>query len=61
MDYGGGDGMAVDNGGAPPPPQQGTPHAPQRRQSMTENEQKERRASIQAIMKDQNLTPSERR
>jgi len=54
--------MAVDNGGAPPPPPQGTPHSTaQRRTSMTANEQKERRASIQAIMKDQALTPSERR
>lgn len=60
------DAMAIDSdhdvpataaAAAPPPAQQ----QQQRRASMTENEQKERRASIQAIMKDRTLTPVERR
>ena len=38
-----------------------SPSAGGRRQSMTEQESKERRASIQAIMKDPNLTAQERR
>jgi len=55
------DAMAIDSvdGGSGQPQQQQQPM--QRRTSMTEDEQKERRASIQAIMKDPALTPQERR
>ena len=37
------------------------PPAAERRNSMTQEEERERRASIQAIMRDTNLTPHERR
>ena len=62
--------MAIDSvsGGGQQPPQtpqpqqQQQPRQPQmRRASMTADEQKERRASIQAIMKDPGLAPQERR
>ena len=58
--------MAIDSGDGAAQPPQTTPQQQQRqpqvrRASMTEDEQKERRASIQAIMKDPGLTPQERR
>jgi len=60
------DAMAIDSvsgGGQQPPqtPQQQQRQPQMRRASMTADEQKERRASIQAIMKDPGLTPQERR
>ena len=56
------DAMAIDSvsGGGQPPPQTSQQQL-LRRASMTADEQKERRASIQAIMKDPGLTPQERR
>lgn len=45
----------------PPPPRQNPPPRVSRRGSMTENEERERRASIKAIMADKSISPQSRR
>jgi len=61
IDSAGGGGGGNGAGQTPQRHQQQQQQPMQRRTSMTEDEQKERRASIQAIMKDTGLTPHERR